>query len=147
MEWRIWITFWIIFFTSYSRLFWIYVKKAYTDNPSIRKCTNEIENRITFKIKTGYYLELLIPEAKKLLGGTKSKIKKDENGKNIPYLEITEVVLVHFNVVNNSYQQNSRVLYTFVRSIIRYFICKFYVFKNIWFRIFICQSMIYWSNF
>ena len=75
--------------------------------------------------------ELLIPEAKKLLGGTKSKIKKDENGKNIPYLEITEVVLVHFNVVNNSYQQNSRVLYTFVRSIIRYFICKFYVFKNI----------------
>ena len=86
---------------------------------------------MTFKIKTGYYLELLIPEAKKLLGGTKSKIKKDEDGKNIPYLEIAEVVLIHFNVVNNSYQQNSRVLYTFVRSIIRYFICKFYVFKNI----------------
>ena len=45
----------------------------------------------------------------KLLGSTKSKRKKDENGKNVPYLEITEVVLVHCNVVNNSSQQNSRV--------------------------------------
>ena len=47
----------------------------------------------------------------KLLGSTKSKITKDEN---VPYLEITEVVLMHCNVVNNSYQQNSRVMYTFV---------------------------------
>ena len=50
----------------------------------------------------------------KLLGSTKSKITKDKNGKKLPYLEITEVVLIHCNVVNNSYQQNSRVLYTFV---------------------------------
>ena len=50
----------------------------------------------------------------KLLGRTKSKITKDENDENVPYLEITEVVLIHCNVVNNSYQQNSRVLYTFV---------------------------------
>ena len=50
----------------------------------------------------------------KLLGSTKSKIRKDENGENVPYLEITEVVLIHYNVVNSSYQQNSRVLYTFV---------------------------------
>ena len=49
----------------------------------------------------------------KLLGSTKSKMKKDENGENVAYLEITEVVLVHCNVVNNN-QQNSRVLYTFV---------------------------------
>ena len=49
----------------------------------------------------------------KLLRITKSKIK-DENGENVPSLEITEVVLIHCNVVNNSYQQNSRVLYTFV---------------------------------
>ena len=49
----------------------------------------------------------------KLLGTTKSKIKKDENGENAPYLEIIEVVLVHCSVVNNSYQQNSRALYTF----------------------------------
>ena len=50
----------------------------------------------------------------KLLGSTKSKITIDENGENVPYLEITEVVLIHCNVVNNSYHQNSRVLYTFV---------------------------------
>ena len=50
----------------------------------------------------------------KLLGSTKSKITKDKNGENIPYLEITEVVLILGNVVNNSFQQNSRVLYTFV---------------------------------
>ena len=50
----------------------------------------------------------------KLLGNTKSKITKDENGENVPYFEITEVVLMHCNLVNNSYQQNARVLYTFV---------------------------------
>ena len=50
----------------------------------------------------------------KLLGSTKSKITKNENGENILNLEITEVVLVHCNIVNNNYQRNSRVLYTFV---------------------------------
>ena len=50
----------------------------------------------------------------KLLGNTKSKITKNKNGENVPYLEITEVVLMHCNIVNNSYQQKSRVLYTFV---------------------------------
>ena len=50
----------------------------------------------------------------KLLGGTKSKITKNENSENLPYLETTEVVLIHCNVVNHSYQQISRVLYTFV---------------------------------
>ena len=50
----------------------------------------------------------------KLLGSTKSKITKNENGENIRNLEITEVVLVHCNIVNNNYQRNSRVLYTFV---------------------------------
>ena len=75
-------------------------------NPSLRIYTNKIENRITFKIKTGYYLELLTPETMKSLGSTKSKTAKDENGENVPYLEITEVVLIHCNVVNNSYQQN-----------------------------------------
>ena len=81
-----------------------------TDNPSIRKYVNKIENRITFKIKTGYYLELFTPETMKLLGSTKNKITKDENGENIPHLEITEVVLIHCNTVNNDYQQNLRVL-------------------------------------
>ena len=50
----------------------------------------------------------------KLLGSTKSKITKDKNGENVPYLEITEVVLVHCDAANNSYQQNSRVLLVIV---------------------------------
>ena len=50
----------------------------------------------------------------KLFESTKSKITKDKNGKNVSHLEITEVVLVHCNNVNNNYQQDSRVLYTFV---------------------------------
>ena len=71
---------------------------------------------MTFKIKTEYYMELLIPETMKLLGSIKSKITKDKNGKNVPHLKITEVALVHCNIVNNSYQQSSIVLYTFIPS-------------------------------
>ena len=93
LVWRIWITWWIIFCIKYSRLFKIYLKKheTVTDNPSIRTYINKIENRITFKIKTGYYLELLTPETMKLFESTKSKITKDENGENVPRLKITEV--------------------------------------------------------
>ena len=76
-----------------------------TAHPSIRKYINEIENSITIKIKTGCYQEVLTSETMKLLGSTKSKITKNENGENVPNLEITEVVLVHFNIVNNNYQQ------------------------------------------
>ena len=50
----------------------------------------------------------------KLLESTKSKITKNENGENVPHLEITKVVLIHSNIVNNNYQQDPRVLYTFV---------------------------------
>ena len=50
----------------------------------------------------------------KIHGSTKIKITKDKNGENMPHLEITEVVLIHCNIVNNDYQQNSRVLYTFI---------------------------------
>ena len=84
------------------------------DNPSIRIYINRIENRITFKIKNGYYLELLTSETMKLLGSTENKITKDKNGQNVPHLEIVELVLVHCNLVNNDYQQDSRILYTFV---------------------------------
>ena len=56
------------------------------DNPSIRIFVNKIENRITFKIKSGYYLKLLTPETMKLLESTKSKITKDKNGENVPHL-------------------------------------------------------------
>ena len=81
---------------------------------SVQIYVNKIENRITFKIKNGYSLELLTPETMKLLGSTKNKITKDKNGENVPHLEITEVILVHCNIVNNDYQQDSRVLYVFV---------------------------------
>ena len=57
------------------------------DNPSIRMYVNRIENRITFKVK---------------------------NGENVPHLEIVELVLVQCNLVNNDYQQDSRILYTFL---------------------------------
>ena len=80
------------------------------EEPSARIYVNKIENRITFKITNGYSLELLM----KLLGSTKNKIIKDKNGENVPHLEITEVVLVHCNIVNNDYQQDSRILYTFL---------------------------------
>ena len=84
------------------------------DKPPIQIYVNKIENRVTFKIKNGYSLELLTPETMKLLGSTKNKITKDKNSENVPHLEITEVVLVHCNIVNNDYQEDSRVLYTFV---------------------------------
>ena len=58
------------------------------------------------KIKNRYSFELLTSETMKLFGGTKNKVTKDKNGENVPYLEITEVVLVHFNIVNNDYQQD-----------------------------------------
>ena len=78
----------------------LYLKKheTVTDNPSIIIYVNKIENRITFEIKTGYYLELLTPEAIKLLGRTKYKINKDKNGENVPHLKITEVVLIQWRI-------------------------------------------------
>ena len=84
------------------------------DNPPIRIYVNRIENRITFKIKSGYYLELLTPETMKLLGITVSKINGDKIGENVPHLEVVELVLVHCNLVHNDYLQDSRILYTFV---------------------------------
>ena len=84
------------------------------DNPAIRMYINRIESITTFKIKNGYYLELLTPETMKLLGSTESKITKNKNGENVPHLEVAELVLVHCNLVNNDYQQDSRILFTFV---------------------------------
>ena len=84
------------------------------DNPSIKIYVNKIENRVTFKIKNGYYLQVLTPGTMKLLGSTESKITKDKNGENVPHLEIVKLVLIHCSLVNNNYQQNSRILYTFV---------------------------------
>ena len=75
---------------------------------------NKISNRIVFKIKTRYKLELLGKETMKLSGSTRDTIDADKYSENVPRLEIVEVVLVHCNLVNNNYQQASRVLFTFV---------------------------------
>ena len=102
---------------SDSQDYFEYILKKHRENidkPSIQIYINKIENRITFKIKNGYSLEILTKETMKLLGSTKNKITKDEKVEIVPHLENTEVVLVHCNMVNNDYQQDSRVLYTFV---------------------------------
>ena len=94
-----------------------YILKKYgedIDKPSVQIYVNKTEKRVTFKIKNGHSLELLTSEIMKLLGSTENKITKDKNCENVPHLEITEVVLVHCDIVNNDYQQDSRVLYTFV---------------------------------
>ena len=85
-----------------------------TDKPSEQIYVNKIEKRVTFKIKDGYSLELLTPGTMKLLRIIKNKITKDKNGEDVPHLEITEIALFHRNIVNNDYQQDSRLLYTFV---------------------------------
>ena len=92
------------------------IKKHETigENAPILIYANTINNRIVFKIKTGYKLELLSKETMKLLGSTKDIIDANKNSENVSRLENVEVVLVHFNLVNNSYQQHSKVLFTFV---------------------------------
>ena len=87
-----------------------------TDNPPTGIYVNKIENRITLKIKTGYYLELLAPEMMKLLGSNKNKITKNENSESVPHLEIAEVVLVDCNFVNNDYQYDSRIFQIFLSN-------------------------------
>ena len=86
------------------------------NNPSIRRYVNKIENSITFRIKAGFHLELLMPETIKLFGSTMRKITSDKIGENVPHLEITELVLVHCHIVNNDYQQDSRILFAFVSN-------------------------------
>ena len=85
-----------------------------TDNQSIKIYINKRENRVKFKIKTRYYLDLLTAETTKLLGSTENKITKDKNDENLPLLQIKEVASIRCNNVNNDYQQDSTVLYTFV---------------------------------
>ena len=69
----------------------------------MRIYVNKIEKSVKFRIKNGYYLELLTPETMKLLGSTESKITKDKNDETVPHLEVVELVLVHCNLVNNDY--------------------------------------------
>ena len=93
-----------------------------------------------------------MPETIKLLGRTKSKITKYENGENVPCLEITEVVLIHCSIVNvNNYQQLS-VLYTIVpdksiTQLLDILSKNCYILENFELGIFIYWSMVYWSKF
>ena len=92
------------------------IKKHETlaENPSIQIYPNKIKNRIVFKVKTGYKLEFLSLETMKLLGNRNKDADKDKDVEDVPKLDSVEVVLVHCNLVNNSYQQASKVLFTFV---------------------------------
>ena len=83
-----------------------------TENTPVQIYPNKIKNRIVFKIKTGY--KLLSSETIKLSGSTKKDVDQDKDGEDVPKLESVEVVLVHCNLVNNNYQQASKVLFTFV---------------------------------
>ena len=74
-----------------------------TENQPVQIYPNKIKNRIVFKIKAGYKLELLTPETMKLLGSAKKDADKDKDGENIPKLESVEAVLVHCNLVKNDY--------------------------------------------
>ena len=85
-----------------------------TENPPVQVYPSKIKNRIVFKIKTGYKLELLTPVTMKLLGSAKKVVDKDKDGENVSKLESVEFVLVHCNLVKNDYQHTSKVLFTFV---------------------------------
>ena len=117
MEWRVWITWWILFCIRYSGIFEYKIRKpkTVTNNVLIKTSVNKIENIITLKKKqdiiSNFYL---LKKRNCLVGSSKSKITKDKNGKNMSHFEITEVLLIHCNIVNNDYQQDSTVLYTLV---------------------------------
>ena len=85
-----------------------------TTNPPIHIYINRINNRLVFKIKDGYKLELQTPETIKLFGSTKKLRDKRKNGENVPSLEVAEVVLEQYNLLDNQYQQKSEVLYFFL---------------------------------
>ena len=83
-------------------------------NPPLQTYVIKMKNRIVFKIKTAYKLELLSEEIMQLLGSSKKDIDQNKDGEFVPRLVAVEVVLVHCNLVNNNYQQASKVLLTFV---------------------------------
>ena len=77
--------------------------KTLTENPPVKIYPNKIKNRILFKIKAGYKLELLTPETMKLFGSAKKDVGKDKDGENISKQESVKAVLVHCNLVKNDY--------------------------------------------
>ena len=97
-----------------------------TENPPVQIYLNKIKNRIVFKKKTGYKLELLTPGTMKLLGSTEKDVDKDKDREIVPKLESVEVDLVPCNLVKNDYQHTSKVLFTFVLN-------KQFGFVEVWF--------------
>ena len=97
MGWRVWTAQWILFHSRYSRLIWYIIRKneTITDKPQVQIYVNRIQNRVTFEIKSGHYIQFLTPKSMKLLWSTEEKITKDKNSENVPHLENIEVVLVH----------------------------------------------------
>ena len=89
--------------------------KILTENLAVQIYPNKINNRIVFKIKTGYKLEWLTAETTELLGSTKKDVDAVKD-KNVPKLESVEVLLVHCNLVKNDYQHTSKVLISFVAN-------------------------------
>ena len=104
------------FVSDIQDYFEYFIKKHETiaDNPPFQTYVNKIKNRVVFKIKTGCKLELLTEKTMQLLGSSKKEIDQNKDGEIVPKLETVEVVLVHCNLVNYSYQQASKVLFTFV---------------------------------
>ena len=78
-------------------------QETIANNPLVQIYIDKIKNRIVFKIKTCYELELLSPETMKLLGSTKKDVDQDNDEEDVPKLESAEDALVHCNLVNNSY--------------------------------------------
>ena len=75
---------------------------------------NKIKNKTVFEIKRSYKLELSFPKTMRLIGSAKKDKDQDKDEQDVPRLESAEVVLVHYNLVNNNYQQASKVIFTFV---------------------------------
>ena len=90
-------------------------KETVTNNSPRKMYINKTENKIGFslKIKAEYFFQLLTPDIIKLFGIIDNNVTKSNNGENIPHLEITQIVLVYYNIVNNVYQQDSIVLLAF----------------------------------
>ena len=136
-----WIPWWIIFYIRYSRIFWIYIKKPAekTIDPSIIIYINKTENKTTIKIDTWCYLGLLTIETVELLGSTEGRITKMWKYASFRYYWSS---MVHCNIVNNSYQKYSKVLYPFFSN--KSFVIA--ISKNFWLRIFIYWTMVCWSK-
>ena len=93
--------------------FTIKTHETSTENPPVQICPNKIKNRIVFKVKTGYKLELLSSETMKLLGSTKKDVDQDNDGEDVPKSVSAKIACVHCSPVNSNHQQASKTLFTF----------------------------------